>query len=150
MYDMVSKALGSKVHQYGQEEDSKGGAFIFMTLPQRLSSHIPHKMAEYREKATRPPDSDNDEEQPIEESCANPEVQPMFMSLASQFLVEDKVNFEEPGNNKQMIDQEYQAYMTAPLSWMSILRFWEVGTVLSNFVHDGNGLPPYPSIRCSL
>ena len=31
-------------------------------------------MAEYCEKATRPPDSDNDEELPIEESCANPEV----------------------------------------------------------------------------
>ena len=85
-------------------------------------------MAEYHEKATRPPDSDNDEELPIEESRANPEVQPMFMSLASQFLVEDEVNFEEPSNNKQMIDQEYQAYMTAPLSWMSILKFWEVGT----------------------
>ena len=52
----------------------------------------------------------------------------MFMSLASQFLVEDEVNFEELGNNKQTIDQEYQAYMTAPLSRMSILKFWEVGT----------------------
>ena len=85
-------------------------------------------MAKYYEKATCPPDLDNNEELPIEESHANPEVQLMFMSLASQFLVEDKVNFEEPGNNKQTIDQEYQAYMTAPLSWMSILRFWEVGT----------------------
>ena len=64
-------------------------------------------MAEYCEKATCPPDLDNNEELPIEGSRANPEVQPMFMSLASQFLVEDKVDFEEPGNNKQMIDQEY-------------------------------------------
>ena len=32
-YDVVSKALGSKVHQYGQEENSKRGAFIFTTLP---------------------------------------------------------------------------------------------------------------------
>ena len=52
----------------------------------------------------------------------------MYMSLAEQYGL-DGLTIGEPGGQEQTIDQEYQGYITAPLTLKSVstLKFWEVG-----------------------
>jgi len=53
---------------------------------------------------------------------------PMYMSLAEQYGL-DGLTIGEPGGQEQTIDQEYQGYITMPLTLKSVsaLKFWEVG-----------------------
>lgn len=53
---------------------------------------------------------------------------PVYMSLAAQYDLEDDMSIGAPGSQEQSIEQEYQAYITAPLSQKRtpILKFWEV------------------------
>ena len=53
---------------------------------------------------------------------------PMYMSLVEQYGLDD-LTIGEPGGQEQTIDQEYQGYITAPLTLKSVsaLKFWEVG-----------------------
>jgi hypothetical protein len=66
------------------------------------------------------------------ETSTNPVVEdeePAFMSLASQYKlsVDMEIGMVLP---EASIEQEYQAYITAPLSpKTNILRFWEVSSV---------------------
>ena len=52
---------------------------------------------------------------------------PAYMSLAAQYGVTD-MEIGDSGIGDQTIEQEYQAYIMAPLSpkTMDILKFWEV------------------------
>jgi hypothetical protein len=52
---------------------------------------------------------------------------PAYMSLAAQYGITD-MEIGNPGIPDQTVEQEYQAYITAPLSpnTMDILKFWEV------------------------
>ena len=52
-----------------------------------------------------------------------------YMEIAAHFGLSDMEIGESPGaKQKQTIDQEYQAYITAPLenNTVNILKFWEV------------------------
>lgn len=54
---------------------------------------------------------------------------PAYMSLAAQYDLEDDMTIGASGGaQEQSIEQEYQAYITAPLSTQKtdILKFWEV------------------------
>lgn len=52
---------------------------------------------------------------------------PAYMSLAAQYGLEDDMTIGRSGGQEQTVEQEYQAYITAPLSPvdMPILKFWE-------------------------
>lgn len=54
---------------------------------------------------------------------------PSYMSLAAQYGLGDTMTPGNSNNNKQTLDQEYQAYVTAPCSPSNFepLKFWEVG-----------------------
>lgn len=53
---------------------------------------------------------------------------PTYMSLTAQYDLEDNMTIGTSGAQEQSIEQEYQAYITAPLSPKKtpILKFWEV------------------------
>jgi hypothetical protein len=54
---------------------------------------------------------------------------PRYMSLGQQYGLSDDMEIGRSGSHCQAtIEQEYQAYITAPLSpqSMDILKFWEV------------------------
>ena len=79
---------------------------------------------------------------------------PAYMSLSEQ-LADDDVDFAS-GVGKQTVEQEYQAYITAPLSpkTMDIVKFWEEsnGTscptiVLISMIYSR--LVPQCSLLCS-
>jgi len=62
---------------------------------------------------------------------ATTEDAPMFMSLAQQYGIADEMEIGGCSETTQTIEQEYQAYITAPLSKnINILKFWEVGDTL--------------------
>jgi hypothetical protein len=82
-------------------------------------------MTEYRKKAT-------DKEPAIAENPAKRRDHgnvPSYMSLAAQYGLGDEMTPGNSDNNKQTLDQEYQAYRTSPCSPSSFdpLKFWEVG-----------------------
>ena len=56
---------------------------------------------------------------------------PMYMSLAHQYGIVDEMEIGGSNKTTQSIKQEFQAYITAPLSKnVDILKFWEVsGTI---------------------
>lgn len=57
---------------------------------------------------------------------------PMYMSLAHQYGIADEMEIGESSETTQSIEQEYQAYITAPLSKnVDILKFWEVGGTIN-------------------
>lgn len=93
----------------------------------RLSSCIPDKMLEYREKATN-----SDDEEPLipDNRAYSEDVGEPYMDLAAQYGLGDDMTISNPGDNRQQtIQEEYQAYVTAlclPRD-VSPLRFWEVG-----------------------
>ena len=94
-----------------------------MELPQKWSSHISHKMSEYRKKVAA-----NQDEEPLFQQDPTYEA-PKYMSLAAQYGLLDDMDIGDLGQSEQTIDQEYQAYMTAPCSLKNTdpLKFWEVG-----------------------
>jgi len=94
-----------------------------MELPQKWSSHISHKMSEYRKKVTA-----NQDEEPLFQQDPTYKA-PKYMSLAAQYGLLDDMDIGDLGQSKQTIDQEYQAYVTAPCSPKNTdpLKFWEVG-----------------------
>ena len=59
---------------------------------------------------------------------------PSYMSLAQQYgYDDDDMEFGGPSDAEQTVEQEYQAYITAPLSakYTDILKYWEVSNVIS-------------------
>ena len=76
-------------------------------------------MTEYRQRSITEEDED----------VAHPAAQemPAYMTLAAQYGIEDEMDVG--GNvNDQTMEQEYQAYITAPHSPknVNIIKFWEV------------------------
>ena len=63
-------------------------------------------------------------------ACPSVRDVPTYMSLTSQYDLEDDMSIGASGMQEQSIEQEYQAYITAPLSpiKMPILKFWEVSS----------------------
>jgi hypothetical protein len=53
---------------------------------------------------------------------------PAYMSLAAQYGLSDDMDIGRPAGNEPTIEQEYQAYVTAPPSPkdVDLLKFWEV------------------------
>ena len=78
-------------------------------------------MTEYRKNATK--------EEPISENPRDRGVMPSYMSLGAHYGLEKDMMIGNSGKSKQTVDQEYQAYITAPCSPPDIspLSFWEVG-----------------------
>jgi hypothetical protein len=82
-------------------------------------------MEEYRENVTTATETD-----PLTSSSEDPE--PAYMSLAQQYGLSDDMEIGGSGSHCQAtIEQEYQSYITAPLSpkSMEILKFWEVSYI---------------------
>ena len=120
---MGQQTLGSGFYHYRRNEDSRHGEFVYLELPQKWSSCISHKMSEYRKKAAA-----NQDEEPLSQQDPTYEA-PKYMSLAAQYGLLDDMDIGDLGQNERTIDQEYQAYVTAPCSPKNTdpLKFWEVG-----------------------
>jgi len=91
-------------------------------------SHLPHKL-EYRERARAEGQS-----APATPAVGTGET-PQYMSLAHQYGYDDDMNFGGSNDAEQTVDhQEYQAYVTTPLSSNQIdtLKFWEVSNVINS------------------
>jgi hypothetical protein len=57
---------------------------------------------------------------------------PKYMALASQYGIADDMEIGGSSKTTKSIEQEYQAYITAPLSKnVDILKFWEVGATIN-------------------
>jgi len=52
---------------------------------------------------------------------------PQYMSLTEQYGLSDEMEIGGSNEIMQTIEQEYQAYTTASLQKVDILKFWEVG-----------------------
>lgn len=79
-------------------------------------------MQEYRENVTTEVEIDL-------LASSSDDSRPGYMSLAEQYGLSDDMAIGDSGSSCQAtIEQEYQAYITAPLSpqSMDILKFWEV------------------------
>jgi hypothetical protein len=78
-------------------------------------------MAEYRKNAAQ--------EEPISENPGDRGVMPSYMSLGARYGLGNDMMIGNSGKSKQTVNQEYQAYVTAPCSPGDIrpLSFWEVG-----------------------
>lgn len=86
---------------------------------------ITHQMLQYREKATS-------SGEPFTETPEAPSEVPRYMTLAAQYGLGDDMDITGSGaTNEQTIGQEYQGYITAPLSKkdVDILKFWEVSNI---------------------
>jgi DNA-directed RNA polymerase specialized sigma24 family protein len=59
---------------------------------------------------------------------------PKYMSLAEQYGLGSDMDVGDSGANEQTIEQEYQAYITVPLSPknINILKFWEVHSYVND------------------
>jgi hypothetical protein len=79
------------------------------------------KMMKYRERAAAP------EEQPLLSSPPGSRANLPSYSLAAKYGLSDDMDIGNPGVNEQTVEQEYQAYITAPLSGakVDIIKFWE-------------------------
>lgn len=120
-------------------------------------------MIEYRERAEAP------EEQPppsLQHRNTVPNL-PSYSLAAVYGLDDDDIDIGNPGVNEQTVEQEYQAYITAPLSpnMTNIIKFWEaskrstivlliltgISDKFYNVPHTvchGDGLPSNPGISC--
>jgi len=81
-------------------------------------------MSEYRKKAA----GSQDEELLFQQDPTYKA--PKFMSLAAQYgLPDDDMDIGGLGHKERTVDQEYQAYVTAPCLPKNTdpLKFWEVG-----------------------
>ena len=80
-------------------------------------------MVEYRERkiATTPG------QESVPAAGPSTSAVPAYMSLAAQYGITD-MEISNPGICDQTVEEEYQVYITAPLSpnTMDILKFWEV------------------------
>jgi hypothetical protein len=82
-----------------------------------------YKMGEYREQANaaaQPP--------PVPAAQGSSNV-PAFMTLAAQYgLEDDDLGFGNNNTGHQTLEQEYQTYITAPLSNLDFahVKYWEV------------------------
>jgi hypothetical protein len=92
------------------------------------SNPYPFKMVEYRQKAAIAALAATESAAPVSEATVASGEMPKYMSLAAQYGLED-MDIGASNSPEQTIEQEYQAYITAPLSpkSMDILKFWEVG-----------------------
>jgi len=81
-------------------------------------------MMKYREKAEKATPNANDEEPPI--LAVSPKVE-AYMTLAAEYGLEDNMTIGDPGKYQQTLEEEYQAYVTAPSlpRGTDPLRFWE-------------------------
>jgi hypothetical protein len=80
------------------------------------------KMMEYRERAAAP-----EEQAPLSLQRSGTDL-PGYMTLASKYgLTDDDMDIGNPGANEQTVEQEYQAYITSPVSpkTVDIIKFWE-------------------------
>jgi hypothetical protein len=88
-------------------------------------------MCQYRERAS----SGEPEEPPASHTTPHEANAPAFMTLAAQYgLDEDDMSIGDLNNgSKQTVEQEYQAYITAPISKPNtdILKFWEASGYLT-------------------
>jgi hypothetical protein len=59
-----------------------------------------------------------------------------YFSIADKYGIDD-MDIGESGESEQTVEQEYQVYITAPLSskTVNILKFWEVGGLLVIFLY---------------
>lgn len=95
------------------------------------------QMVEYHEKVA------SATQQAMPPSNANATIErakPMYMSLAAQYGLSDEMEIGGSNTPQQTIEQEYQAYITAPLSLTTtdVLKFWEVGGTRRTLTHaDG-------------
>ena len=83
-------------------------------------------MFEYREKAT----TDGEEPRIPDNRASSRSLRPAYMNLAAQYGLDDDMIIGSPGGDRQhTVQEEYQAYMTAPCSPTDVapLKFWEVG-----------------------
>jgi hypothetical protein len=78
-------------------------------------------MTDYRKNATEEPTPEN--------PAGDRGKMPSYMSLAANYGLQKDMIIGNSDNSKQTVDQEYQAYVTAPCSPGSVdpLRYWEVG-----------------------
>ena len=91
-------------------------------------------MCEYCKKV-----APNNNEEPPQESPAHSRAARVsgHRLLAAQYGARPKRTSKKPSVNKQTVEQEYQAYVTAVVSPVEVdhLKFWEVGgdTVLEHY-----------------
>jgi hypothetical protein len=87
------------------------------------------EMIEYRERAAASEEQPPPSRSPSPSSGAN---LPSY-SLAAKYGLSDDMDVGDPGANEQTVEQEYQAYITAPLSprTTDIIKFWEVSNATS-------------------
>jgi hypothetical protein len=86
-------------------------------------------MQEYRENVTTAAETDL-------LASSSEDSGPGYMSLAQQYGLSDDMEIGDSGSHSQAtIEQEYQSYITAPLSpkSMEILKFWEVSYVAASW-----------------
>jgi hypothetical protein len=103
-------------------------------LSSARAHRIPYKMIEYREReiVTAP-----EEEQSIPPTVPGTREMPAYMSLAVQYgITDDDMDIGHFSAQEQTIEQEFQSYITAPLSPknIDIIKFWEVSTG-ANFIY---------------
>jgi len=91
-------------------------------------------MLKYREKVLAKNNEGTSAQTPADAADLDGNM-PKYMSLAAQYGLDSDMEIGESGANEQTVEQEYQAYVTAPLSPKSIniLKFWEVGIMLMIF-----------------
>jgi len=79
------------------------------------------KMMRYRERVAEC------HEEPPSSSPPSPHANLPSYNLAAKYGLSDDMDVGDPGATEQTVEQEYQAYITAPLSQkhMDIVKFWE-------------------------
>ena len=109
-------------------------------------------MVEYCKKATTKNDV---EEPPTPDDNATSdvgEVREAYMELAAQYELYDMI-IGDPGDNpQQTVEEEYRAYVTAPLSKLPSLKFWEVRGDINgvNLLTRRGSSTGQPFQRCSV
>jgi hypothetical protein len=86
-------------------------------------------MAQYRQSAPSQSSAGSARTTPIASAAPRvPSATPAYMSLAEKYGMTDMLIADPSNVEERTIEQEYQAYITAPLSppTTDILKFWEV------------------------
>jgi hypothetical protein len=81
-------------------------------------------MTKYREDAEKATPSTGDEGPPILAASPREEA---YTTLAAQYGLDDDMIIGNSGNYRQTVEEEYQAYVTAPTLSKAVdpLKFWE-------------------------
>jgi hypothetical protein len=94
-------------------------------------------MQEYRDKASTAGESTGTSN--ALDTDMDTVAMPQYMSLAEQYGIQDELEIGESSDIAQTIEQEYQAYITAPIGpnpkKIDILKFWEVGGSINGGAH---------------